>query len=45
MTGEENLSYPSTEQVVNKINYTHPEKVCLISDTNSTLSNNYDESI
>lgn len=27
MTGEENLSYPSTEQVVNKINYTHAEKL------------------
>ena len=45
MISAENLSYPSTEQVVNKINYTHTEKLCLICDTDSTLTNKYDESM
>ena len=42
----ENLSYPRTEKAVNITNYINIEKtICLICDTNSTLTNTYDESL
>ena len=41
----ENLSYPSTEQVVKKINYIHRKNIHLICNTKSTLTNTYDQSV
>ena len=45
MISAENLSYSTIEQVVNKINYIHIGKICLIYNTNSTLTNTYDQSM
>ena len=46
MINAENLSYPCTEQVVNKINYLHIEKnTYLICNTNLTLTNTYAQTI
>ena len=44
----ENLSNPSTEQVVKKTNQKHREniqRIYLIHNTNSTLTNMYDQSM